>query len=372
MNSPAKPALSPVVIAGLGWAIRGLRVLFAVAQIIPAGDRILFLSRQSNEPSADIAALTTHLHSESPRARIVVMARKMRSNRDLGYGFHLIRQVWHLAHATTVVLDSYSLLTSNKVVRRDARVIQMWHALGSFKRFGWDDVDPSNPRRVQLSKALNMHAGNTVVVASSDTSANNFASAFAVARDRVAVSPLPRVDRIVDAATRENVAEAIRRNPGSLDVDGRLLLVAPTIHSPLSTDSTIDDIASASAGHGFTTVASHHPVTHRSTAGWSTSDLLTVADAFVTDKSSMIYEAGLLGIPGFLWAPKADQEALFAESYPSADELRELIVESVDDLFAALSDDTRRGAAARFAARYIDIDPNQSATERLARIISNS
>lgn len=370
MNTEAKPALNATIVAGVRVALATLRVLFAVVRAIPAPDRIVFLSRQSNGPTPDIAALTEEIQRDNPDARLIVLARKMRSNRDIGYFFHLIRQVWHLAHSTTVVLDSYSLLTSNGIVRPDARVIQMWHAIGSFKKFGWNDLDATNPRRAQLADVLHMHAGNTTVIASSERAADHFAGAFNVGRERVVVSPLPRVDRLRsdgDWATAKR-AEVRRRE---LDEDSsRVLLVAPTLRSVLEHQST--EFLESIATRDWTVWLSLHPVSDPRERTFGTDELLAAADAFVTDKSSMIYEAGLLGIPGFLWVPREHQNALFAESYPTVDELRPLIVESVDELIEALGDPDRRGAAADFAARYVEIDPSETATARLARIITNS
>ena len=49
-----------------------------------------------------------------------------------------------------------------------------------------------------------------------------------------------------------------------------------------------------------------------------------------------------------------------------------MIVESIEELFDALNDESRRGAAAAFARTYVTIDPTRSATERLAEIIASS
>ena len=378
MNKPSHRPISPVLVAGLRVALGLFQVLYVVARAIPAPDRVVFLSRQANGATPDIAELRDELLAHHDVTRVSVLARKLDSDRDLFYGLHLVRQVWHLAHARRIVLDSYSFLTSNLRLAPGTRVIQMWHAIGSFKRFGWDDIPADNPRRRQLANVLNMHAGNTTVIASSEAAAENFATAFNVDRATVAVSPLPRVDRLrTDDEWRVDKRDEVRflelTDPEASDTP--VLLIAPTLRSELEdvSNGVINDIVTNGEARGWEIWTSLHPVTDPNAAGWfSTIEYLAGADAFVTDKSSMIYEAGLLGIPGFLWAPRETQEALFAESYPSEDELRPLIVESVEELFAALADPARRAAAADFAARYVAVDKSVSATARLARLIANS
>lgn len=372
MTRESTRPVSPVIIGGVRVALGLFQTLYSLARLIPASDRIVFLSRQANTATPDIVAVRDRLTADNPKRRVTVLARKLKSDTDVFYGLHLLRQVWHLAHSRNIVLDSYSFLTSNLTLAAGTSVTQMWHAIGSFKKFGWDDIPSENARRRQLATVLRMHAGNTRVVASSEKAADNFASAFNVERDRVVVSPLPRVDAIVDAQrndeTRRRVREA--RLP---DLSARALLIAPTLHSELEdrTNGIVDGIRATGDKAGWTVWESYHPVTDQTPRRWTTAELLAGADAFVTDRSSMIYEAGLLGIPGFLWAPSHVRDALLAESYPTADELLPLMVESTEDLFAALTDPVRRGAAAEFARRYVDVS-DESATSRLAKVIISS
>ncbi|MFM6967990.1 MAG: CDP-glycerol glycerophosphotransferase family protein [Microbacteriaceae bacterium] len=372
MNAAPRKSVSPVIVAGIRAVLGLFQVLYSIARLIPAPDRIVFLSRQANQATPDILALQTELTERHGASNIVVLARKMNSDRDLFYGLHLLRQVWHIAHARRIILDSYSFLTSNLRLRAGTSVIQMWHAIGSLKRFGWDDLPANNPRRRQLADALRMHAGNTTVIASSERAAVNFASAFKTDRSRVVVSPLPRVDLILGGA--DNDSGATPREWFDVAHSQQVLLVAPTLHSELEDpdNGLLDRITELGEARDWLVWRSFHPVSNPIRQAYSTAELLADANAFLTDKSSMIYEAGLRGIPGFLWAPPPEQAALFAESYPTEAELRPLIVESAEELFEALADPARRAAATEFAKNYVDVDSPRSATERLAAIIASS
>ncbi len=368
MTDSMKP-VSPLAIAGVSIAIASLQLAYSVFRLIPRNDRIVFLSRQSAKPTSDILALQNELAGTLPGTRTVVLARKMQSDFDLGYAAHLIRQAWHLAHSTRIVIDSYSFLTSNLRLASGTRVTQMWHAIGSFKRFGWDATTEANPRRRQLAKALKMHAGNTTVVTSSRASVPHFASAFGVEVESVAVCPLPRVDSLRDKPRRSATRDRILTTHTEWR-NRKIVLFAPTLNSSLAGSDFLAALRATVSPLGYELVTSFHPVTHGTQWGFSTSELLAVADVFLTDQSSMIFEAGLTELPGFVWCPVEDQSAMFAESYPTAEELSALIVASHDDLAVALSDANRRNAAKEFAARYVDVDDSQSCANRLARLIS--
>jgi CDP-glycerol glycerophosphotransferase (TagB/SpsB family) len=363
--------VNPLAIAGVSIAIASLQLAHNIFRLIPGRDRIVFLSRQASKPTSDILALQNELAETLPGTPTVVLARTMQSDFDLGYAAHLVRQAWHLAHSTRIVIDSYSFLTSNLRLSPGTRVTQMWHAIGSFKRFGWDATTGANPRRRQLANLLKMHAGNTTVLASSRASVPHFASAFAVDVESVAVCPLPRVDSLRDSVLRGSTRERVLSAHPEWR-DRRIVLFAPTLNSALAGPNFIDELRATVQPLGYELVTSFHPVTHGTQWGFSSSELLTVADVFLTDQSSMIYEAGLVGLPGFVWCPRDEQSAMFDESYPTAEELTSLIVSSSEDLAAALSDKARRNAAKEFADRYVDVDDSQSCTKRLVRLIAKT
>ena len=303
MTGESTRPVSPVIIGGVRIALGLFQTLYSLARLIPASDRIVFLSRQSDTATPDIVAVRDRLTADNPKRRVTVLARKLKSDTDVFYGLHLLRQVWHLAHSRHIVLDSYSFLTSNLTLAAGTSVTQMWHAIGSFKKFGWDDIPSDNARRRQLATVLRMHAGNTRVVASSDKAADNFASAFNVDRDRVVVSPLPRVDAIVDAQRNDETRRRVREAQLP-DLSARALLIAPTLHSELEdrTNGIVDGIRATADKAGWTVWESYHPVTDPTPRRWTTADLLAGADAFVTASSTetlglVALEAMASGVP---------------------------------------------------------------------------
>lgn len=340
--------------------------VYWICRAIPGRTRIVFLSRQGNTPSGDQLRVVHALRQKNPQIRVTQLNRRVRSRFDVAYAFHLIRQTWHVAHAQTVVLDSFSLITSNAKLASHTRVIQMWHALGSFKRFGWDAVGPASSTRALTAHALRMHAGNDVVLASSARSVPHFASAFAIDSSRVRVCPLPRIDALGDAAaiahTRQRIVAALQ-----LDPQVRTLIYAPTLQRQ-SDPATLHALSDFCQRSNIRLVVSRHPVDLPTPPEFGTEELLTVADIFVTDRSSLVYEAGWMGIPSFILVPGEGFNQLVRESYLREEDLAPLHITSPEEMPERIESGQARTAALTFAHAFIEPPSNASCAETIADI----
>jgi CDP-glycerol glycerophosphotransferase (TagB/SpsB family) len=342
-----------ILITVVASIFRGsFQVLYWLCVLVPARRRILFLSRQSDRVSSDFEAIIKEIGATQPEARVVVLTRKVRSRLDLGYALHLVRQTWHLAHADTVVLDSYSLLTSNLRLRATTRVVQIWHAIGSFKRFGWDSLATAGARRVALARAFRMHAGNDILLTSSSASAPHFASAFKTSLAHVTVCPLPRVDALRDEARIVAQRNAIftahpewREQP--------ILVYAPTLTKDSMSGNPLGVLSEFCEHNGYRLIESVHPVDLPVPPEFSTTELLSVATLFVTDRSSLVLETGWMGIPSFLLCSSDELDALVESSYMPRSELEPLVVSDARGLETKLLDASATKSAQNIAAKYI-------------------
>jgi len=102
--------------------------------------------------------------------------------------------------------------------------------------------------------------------------------------------------------------------------------------------------------------------------GFSTQEMLAVADLFITDYSSTLYEAALVGVPSYFLAPDLDDYLDSRDFYLDyRTDLPGPIVRTVDELVAAVA----AGAATTddaeaFARRWVqvpgDAEPEAGAT----------
>ena len=92
---------------------------------------------------------------ERPHWKVVTLARSLES--PLSYLPEMVRQVFHMATSRAVVLDSYCITASLLGSRIKAPVIQIWHALGNMKKFGYTALDTEEGHSSSTAKLMRMH-----------------------------------------------------------------------------------------------------------------------------------------------------------------------------------------------------------------------
>lgn len=361
------------------WQARVARAVLWCAyqpfRLLPARRKVTFLSRQHSGEPEDFSLLIEAIHRVEPSLPTVVFARELTTGFRgyLSYGLNLFAQMFHVATSRVVVLDGYSIVVSWLDHKKSLTVVQLWHALGAFKRFGYSILDQPEGRSSAVAKVLRMHANYDIVCASSESARAPFAEAFHVPLDRVVVAPLPRVDRLRDESWKARVREEVLSRHPSLR-DHRVVVYAPTLRRSGPPPVDIAAFAGALTQAGFRFVYSPHPVvraaaghTEHILAGESTQDLLTVAHAFVTDYSSTAIEAAVAGVPVHFLAPDLDDYRRSPGFYLDYErDLPGAPCRTVEQLVAQLA----RGeqpvdAFARFA-----VDPSPgSAADRIAALV---
>lgn len=350
-----------------------LAAIYAPLKLLPLQRKVVLISREHPTVPDDFRDLTAAIRRRDSTVRVVTLVRMVPPGilAKIGYAFHMLRQLYHVATARVLLVDTYAIVASVLRHRRELTVIQLWHALGAFKKFGLSILGQEEGRDVRLAHAMRMHEGYDLVLASAEDCRPAFAEAFGTDIARVAVAPLPRVDRLRDPALREQTrARIFAAHP---QLRGRRVAVfAPTFR--LDGGMTVD-VAALSAA--LTAIDVHavvklHPLmqgrfgTDVATAeGFTTQEMLTVADLFITDYSSTLYESAVLGVPSYFLVPDLDEYLASRDFYLDyRHDLPGPIVRTIDELVAAIEAGTaRREDAARFAQRWVQVpgDPEPTA-----------
>ncbi len=103
--------------------------------------RVSLISRESDSKTLDIALLEAELLKRGCDVRVLSrLLTKDRSLKALGYASHILKQEAAILTSDVVVLDTYIIPASMLPHRKGTKVVQMWHALGAIKKFGWQTV----------------------------------------------------------------------------------------------------------------------------------------------------------------------------------------------------------------------------------------
>ncbi len=108
-----------------------------------------------------------------------VSGKKIKYVDSVGNGIiQLVKDIYNIQVSKTIIVDSYSLGLSNVNRFEKKLIIQIWHALGALKKFGFQSLDTSNGRSAKMAFGLNMHKNYTFVVSPGSMTTPIFKSAF--------------------------------------------------------------------------------------------------------------------------------------------------------------------------------------------------
>jgi CDP-ribitol ribitolphosphotransferase / teichoic acid ribitol-phosphate polymerase len=349
-----------------------LSAFYRLCRLLPARKRIVMLSRQSNQAPVDFTLLAKWVAREHPDWRCVILAKKLSGPL---YAFHMLRQIYHIARARAVVLDSYCIVVSLLDTRISAPVLQMWHALGNMKKFGYTALDTPGGHSSATAQLMHMHAGYDSILCSSLSFVDDIRAGFAAPREKMHEAPLPRVDLLVDpdvrAARRAEIYAAYPELAGK-----KTIVYCPTFRrdEPDGEKAALQALVDAVDFTRYNLVFKKHPVSRlhiddtRVLQDYDpTLDMLYAADYAISDYSTVIYEAGLLGVPVFLyaWDWEAYREKL--ELYIDIEhDVPTLFSGDAKAIMAAIeADDFDRGAFAAFTAKNVAVPVGTTCTERV-------
>lgn len=375
-----------VWLAAAALARLGVRLVYAPLKLLPLQRKVVMISREHPTVPTDFADIAAALRRLDPTIRVTMLVKMMPPGivAKIGYAFHMLRQIYHVATARVLVVDTYAIVASVPRHRPDLTVIQIWHALGAFKKFGLSILGQDEGRDARLAAAMRMHEGYDLVLASGEPARAPFAEALGTPLERVVMAPLPRVDRLRDPARADGVRRRIFAAHPHLE-DSRVAVFAPTFR--LDGDITLDvtDLTRRLADVGVHVVVKLHPLmsagfdaTVDTAPGFSTQDMLHVADMFITDYSSALFEASTIGVPTYFLAPDLDEFLSSRDFYLDyRNDLPGPITRTVEELAAAVA----AGAAtpelsAAFARRWVQVPgpahPRAGATpaaDRIAQLV---
>lgn len=342
-----------------------LGLVYAPLKLLPTTRKVVLISREHPQVPEDFAALQAAIQRRDPSIRVVMLVRMVPPGyvAKLGYAFHMLAQLYHVATAQVLVVDTYAIVASVLRHKKSLTIIQIWHALGAFKKFGLSILGQAEGRDTRLAHAMRMHEGYDIVLASAEDARAPFAEALGTPLDRVQVAPLPRVDRLRDPEASADVRERILAAHPHLR-GRRVAVFAPTFRLDGTVTVDAEALSAALARIGVHVVVKLHPLMSGhfgesidTAPGFSTQDLLHVADLFITDYSSALYEAAIVGIPSYFLAPDLDEYLASRDFYLDyRSDLPGPIVSDVDALVEAISGETATVAdAVAFARRWVQI-----------------
>lgn len=230
--------------------------------------------------------------------------------------FQWLRLLFHLATARAVWIDNYVPLLATCRLKSQVPCIQLWHAVGAIKRFGWKDPAIQKRSTRALERFRTVYSRFTHVVVGSDYMAAIFQQGFGIPPERIFPTGIPRTDFFFDVEEQRNIRNEMMQCLPHLQ-QKVLILYAPTFHQQEMSLSSLQldlELMYDNLHHTHMLILHLHPRVadhfHNPypdfvldlSGQYPIQHLMSIADLLITDYSSIAFEYALLDRPMYFFA----------------------------------------------------------------------
>ncbi len=287
-------------------------IVYLIIKIFPTKNKIVMITRQSNNPTLDLRLLKEKIENVDPSISIEVLCYKVESNAlyssgilyKIRYIFYIFRIMYHLATSRVCVIDGYCIPVSILKHKKKLKIIQIWHASGAVKKFGYQIMDRKEGSNSKIAKLMCMHKNYDHVIAPSEITIEFFSKAFNVPKEKFVKLGLPRLEYISNS--KYDKSEEIYTEYPKLKEKENILYV-PTFRNGSNVNLLDEILKNHIDENKYNLIIKLHPLDNTKVPEqyivdnkYSSYDLIKVADYIITDYSALSIEASILQKPIFL------------------------------------------------------------------------
>lgn len=271
-------------------------------------NKVLMISRQSNEPSIDFNVLKDEFLKTNSNVQIKILCKKIPKKfiKRIGYCFYIIKCMYHIATSSVCIVEGYVIPVSALKHKKNLIIVQIWHALGAIKKFGKQILNQKEGSSSVVANIMGMHKNYTFVTCASKATKEFYAEAFGIEKEKILVLGMPRIDYLLgkDNKINENIEKLLKEYPKLKEKKN--ILYVPTFRKGEST--SIEKLVKLVDETKYNLIIRLHPLEktlidskYTVNAKYSTFELLKIADYVITDYSAIAFEATVVNKPIFFY-----------------------------------------------------------------------
>lgn len=264
-------------------------------------NKIIMLSRQSNDINIDFKMLLDEFSNQDKNIKVKVLCKEVPKNiiGRIKYCFFLIICLYHISTSKVCIIDGYSIPISCLKHKKDLKIIQIWHSLGAIKQFGKQVIGKKEGSKSEISKIMKMHQNYDYVLCASDATREFYKQGFGVDESKILKLGMPRIDYLLgkDEKINKKIENLYKDYPNLKEK--KTILYVPTFRQGKSVH--IYDLINSVNTDEYNLIIKLHPldktiVDSKYTINnkYSTFDLLKIADYVITDYSALSLETSIL------------------------------------------------------------------------------
>lgn len=358
-----------------------LNVMTSFLSLFFKQEYILFVSSRRTDLTGNIAYVNEVLQERDTKVLFWLVPGK---TKFMTYkNFCLL--AYKLARSKVIVVDDFTPVLNEVWAMKHRILIQLWHACGAFKTFGFTRVGKDGgPNQT----STNHRYYNYAIVSSSEI-CRFYAEGFGIDEKNVKPLGVPRTDDFFKEEYKKEIKQKLYEMYPQLQ-GKKIIMFAPTFRGNGAGSAyyparqfDVKRLAEC-LGDDYVIIIKHHPFVTEPhpvdssvksrvldlSAESEINDLLFITDLLITDYSSVIFEASLLDIPMLFYAfDLEDYVAMRDFYYPFKSFVPGKIVRNMDQIEAAIeAKDYEAEKVERFKHRFFD-DLDGKSSERVAEFI---
>lgn len=285
-----------------------MNFIYLFFKILPSKNKIVMISRQSNSITLDFDLLEKKILKHK-KYNVVILCKKLEGKENASffsmfkYFFHMFVQMYHLATSKFVVLDSYCILVSVLKHKKTLKVMQMWHSVGTMKKFGYAILDQEEGSSSKIANVLKMHKNYDVILCGGEGYLNDLCEQFNYKKNYFEIVPLPRIDLLKDEKFINKKKKEIYHAHPILKKKKNIIYVPTFRKNESLLEEHIYKIIDKIDFEKYNFIIKLHPLSNININDnnviidkfFSSIEMIMVSDFVITDYSCILYEAGLLG-----------------------------------------------------------------------------
>ena len=285
-------------------------IYFFIKLFTKQKNKVTMLSRQSDSINLDFRLLRDELKNceEGENIEVKILCKKIPKNiwGRIKYCFFVIKNMYHIAESKVCVVDGYNIPISALKHKKGLEIIQIWHAMGAIKKFGFQVIGRKEGSTTKIARIMKMHANYTCVTCTSQATRKFYAEAFKTDINKIKVLGMPRLDYVLGKNNEidKNVEKLLKQYPKLKNKP--IILYVPTFRKKETID--IDKVINEIDEEKYNLIVRLHPLDETKVdkkyiidKEYSTYDLLKVADFVVTDYSAIAFETAALNKPLYFY-----------------------------------------------------------------------
>ena len=165
------------------------------------------ITRQSNTPTLDFRLLKEEIENTDNSIMIETLCNKIESNAlyragvlyKIKYILYILKIMYNLATSKVCIVDGYCIPVCILKHKKKLKIIQIWHASGAVKKFGYQILDKEAGSNSRIANLMCMHKNYDYIIAPSEATKKYFSEAFNTPEDKIVKLGLPRLEYISES-----------------------------------------------------------------------------------------------------------------------------------------------------------------------------